>query len=94
MALLPENDGMWVRRTISGCRLHVGPASDDFTVDVDSRSRVLRLSSPVSGERIYRLAAGSESSFECVVDGHDFQGLVVRDLMRFVHGLPEFPSQG
>jgi hypothetical protein len=68
--------------------LELGPLFGQYTVQVDNAQCLVHLQSPTSGAvQYYRdLADGEWRSFE---DGHILEGLLVRDLIRQIKGVPK-----
>ena len=65
----------------------------EFEIIPDADAQVLRMQSPVSGERFYTVGPDGDV-WQNLDDRHDFEGIVVRDLMRHVlQGLPEFRAR-
>jgi hypothetical protein len=68
--------------------IDVGPVHGQYTLQIDLEQRCLVFQTPISGQHSYRL---SESRGEWMdeIDGHAFEGLLVRDLIRQVKGTPK-----
>jgi hypothetical protein len=68
--------------------IDVGPVHGQYTLQIDLEQRCLVFQTPLSGQHTYRL---SESNGEWMdeIDGHAFEGLLVRDLIRQVNGVPK-----
>ena len=68
--------------------IDVGPVHGQYTLQIDLEQRCLVFQTPISGQHTYRL---SESKGEWMdeIDGHAFEGLLVRDLIRQVKGIPK-----
>jgi hypothetical protein len=68
--------------------IDVGPVHGQYTLQIDLEQRCLVFQTPLSGQHTYRL---SESKGEWMdeIDGHAFEGLLVRDLIRQVNGVPK-----
>jgi hypothetical protein len=68
--------------------IDVGPVHGQYTLQIDLEQRCLVFQTPISGQHTYRL---SESKGEWMdeIDGHAFEGLLVRDLIRQVNGVPK-----
>jgi hypothetical protein len=68
--------------------IDVGPVHGQYTLQIDLEQTCLVFQTPISGQRTYRL---SESKGEWLdeIDGHAFEGLLVRDLIRQVKGIPK-----
>jgi hypothetical protein len=68
--------------------IDVGPVHGQYTLQIDLEQRCLVFQTPISGQHTYRL---SESKGEWMdeIDGHAFEGLLVRDLIRQVKGVPK-----
>lgn len=66
--------------------LDLGPVNGQYTVQVDLEQQSLLFRSPISGQLAYHVTpAGNWCSN---VDGHNFEGIFVRDLIRQVQGVP------
>jgi hypothetical protein len=67
--------------------LTLSPELGMYELQVDDENRVLYFQTPISGKIVYIL---SKSTREWVSqdDGHLFEGLLVRDLIRQCNGLP------
>lgn len=68
--------------------IDVGPVHGQYTLQIDLKQKCLVFQTPISGQHTYRL---SESKGEWMdeIDGHAFEGLLVRDLIRQVKGIPK-----
>ena len=68
--------------------LDLGPMLGQYTVQVDLEQHLILFQSPISGRVVYIL---SESTGEWCgeEDGHAFEGLLVRDLIRQCNGVPK-----
>ena len=68
--------------------IDLSPEDGTYIVEVNEEERLLQFSSPISGTHLYVL---SKSTGEWVgaEDGHLFEGLLVRDLIRQCKGLPD-----
>jgi hypothetical protein len=68
--------------------LDLGPVHGQYTIQVDEVQALVLLSSPISGPVYYVLSA-STGEFCGLDDGHALEGLLVRDLIRQVYGVPQ-----
>ena len=91
--LLPINPDMALSR---GVEPDVGPylvidlgvSTGLYNLQMDFENGVLLLSSPVSGDMTYVLSART-NEWVGDDDGHSFEGLLVRDLLRQIQGVPD-----
>jgi frataxin-like iron-binding protein CyaY len=67
--------------------IDLGPVHGQYTLTADTLQGVLLFQSPISGQRHYRMHATS-GEWCCVQDGHNLEGLLVRDLIRQIQGVP------
>jgi len=67
--------------------LDIGPVNGQYTIQVDLEQRVVLLQSPISGPKSYLLAKDLE--WKNTEDGHSLEGLLVRDLIRQIKGVPK-----
>ena len=69
--------------------LDLGPVRGQYNIQVDLEQKFVMMQSPISGQLLYVL---SETTGDWVgdVDGHRFEGLLVRDLIRQINGVPKF----
>lgn len=67
--------------------IDLGPKDGSYRMEISEEEHVFEYSSPISGKILYMLSArtGEWVGYE---DGHDFEGLLVRDLIRQCQGLP------
>ena len=86
-AMLGENPGMKVK-FVEGEKVHVSVDCREFVVRRGERRRLV-FESPVTGVRSYGFDKGKRR-WVSEEDGHDFEGLFVRDLMRHAFGVPTF----
>lgn len=67
--------------------IDLGPVDGQYTLTVDVLQHVILFQSPISGQRIYQLSkAGDWCNVE---DGHNLEGILVRDLIRQIQGVPK-----
>lgn len=68
--------------------IDLSPKDGSYIVEVNEEEHLLQFSSPISGSQLYIL---SQRTGEWVgaEDGHLFEGLLVRDLIRQCQGLPD-----
>lgn len=67
--------------------IDLSPVHGQYTLTVDTLQGVLLFQSPISGQRHYRMHSTS-GEWCCVQDGHNLEGLLVRDLIRQIQGVP------
>jgi frataxin-like iron-binding protein CyaY len=67
--------------------LDVGPTLGLYIVQIDIPERLVMFSSPLSGQVLYILSA-STGEWCSELDGHAFEGLFVRDIIRQCRGMP------
>ena len=67
--------------------LDLGPVHGQYTIQFDIDQCILVFISPISGQIAYNLTTGGEWCSD--EDGHNFEGLLVRDLIRQVIGVPQ-----
>lgn len=68
--------------------LGLGPMIGTYTLEVSEEQRTIVLFSPMSGQMTYILSA-STGEWCCQQDGHNMEGLLVRDLIRQIKGVPK-----
>ena len=68
--------------------LDLGPLLGQYTIQIDEENKIMLLQSPISGQIVYILSA-STNEWVGEEDGHAFEGLLVRDLIRQCNGLPK-----
>jgi hypothetical protein len=67
--------------------LNLGPVIGHYAIEFDMDELFLIFKSPISGQIAYNLTKSGEwCSNE---DGHNFEGLLVRDLIRQIKGVPD-----
>lgn len=64
--------------------IDLGPADGQYSLTVDLQQCVILLQSPISGQHAYHLT----NDWCCVQDGHHLEGILVRDLIRQIQGVP------
>jgi frataxin-like iron-binding protein CyaY len=67
--------------------IDLGPVHGQYSLTADTLQGVLLFQSPISGQRHYKLHPTS-GEWCCVQDGHNLEGLLVRDLIRQIQGVP------
>ena len=74
----------------TGERLHLdlGPVHGFYELRVNASKMHVMLSSPISGQHLYVLSEGT-GTFCSHDDGHSLEGLLVRDLIRQIYGVPQ-----
>mmetsp|Transcript_46645 Transcript_46645/g.113662 ORF Transcript_46645/g.113662 Transcript_46645/m.113662 type:complete len:300 (+) Transcript_46645:84-983(+) len=68
-------------------KLDLGPAVGHYLIEISEDECLMQYSSPISGQILYFLS-GSTNEWLAVDDGHSFEGIFVRDLIRQCQGLP------
>jgi len=68
---------------------HLAGSDIKFSVEIDPKKFLLTFTSPESGGRTYYLDSRSDR-WRDQLDGHGFDGLLTRDVMRHVYGVPNF----
>jgi hypothetical protein len=68
--------------------IDVGPVHGQYTLQIDLEQKCLVFQTPISGQYTYRLSESKGEWFN-EIDGHAFEGLLVRDLIRQVKGIPK-----
>jgi hypothetical protein len=68
--------------------LDLGPVHGQYNLQVDEEQALVLLSSPVSGQ-FYYILSSSTGEFCGLDDGHALEGLLVRDLIRQIYGVPQ-----
>jgi hypothetical protein len=68
--------------------LDLGPVHGQYTIQVDEGQALVLLCSPISGQ-IYYVLSASTGEFCGLDDGHALEGLLVRDLIRQIYGVPQ-----
>ena len=68
-------------------KLDLGPSIGHYLIEISEDECVMQYSSPISGQILYFLS-GSTNEWIAVDDGHSFEGIFVRDLIRQCQGLP------
>lgn len=67
--------------------LDLGPVHGQYTIQIDNEQKLVLFQSPISGAVSYILSA-STNDWRGDSDGHIFEGLLVRDLIRQINGVP------
>ena len=68
-------------------KLDLGPSVGHYLIEISEDECLMQYSSPISGRILYFLS-GSTNEWIAVDDGHSFEGIFVRDLIRQCQGLP------
>lgn len=68
-------------------RLDLGPKEGFYELEISEDECIFQYSSPISGQILYCLSSDSGEWVGCN-DGHLFEGIFVRDLIRQCQGLP------
>lgn len=66
--------------------LDLGPTLGQYNIQIDLDENVLLLRSPISGQIVYNLTRGGD--WCSIDDGHNFEGMFVRDLIKQIKGVP------
>ena len=67
--------------------IDLGPKDGKYRVEMSLEDHVFEYSSPISGKILYILSAET-GEWVGIDDGHSFEGLLVRDLIRQCRGMP------
>jgi len=67
--------------------IDLGPKEGKYRIEMSLDDHVFEYSSPISGKILYVLSAET-GEWVGMEDGHSFEGLLVRDLIRQCRGLP------
>jgi frataxin-like iron-binding protein CyaY len=67
--------------------LDLGPVNGQYTIQFDMDEQSLYYVSPISGKISYYLMDNGEWCSRS--DGHNFEGILVRDLIRQIQGVPD-----
>jgi hypothetical protein len=68
--------------------IDLGPKEGCYRIEMSEAEHVFEYTSPISGKLLYILSA-STGEWVGSEDGHIFEGLIVRDLIRQCQGLPK-----
>eukprot|EP00529_Nitzschia_sp_RCC80_P030929 CAMPEP_0113513010 /NCGR_PEP_ID=MMETSP0014_2-20120614/39631_1 /TAXON_ID=2857 /ORGANISM="Nitzschia sp." /LENGTH=294 /DNA_ID=CAMNT_0000409379 /DNA_START=39 /DNA_END=923 /DNA_ORIENTATION=+ /assembly_acc=CAM_ASM_000159 len=68
-------------------KLDLGPSVGHYLIEISEDECLMQYSSPISGQILYFLS-DSTNEWLAVDDGHSFEGIFVRDLIRQCQGLP------
>jgi hypothetical protein len=68
--------------------IDLGPKDGKYRVEMSLEDHVFEYTSPISGKILYVLSA-TTGEWVGMEDGHSFEGLLVRDLIRQCRGLPK-----
>lgn len=91
VALFPMeqvNDVFIVQRTPSKLTITLAPPHGQYVLEIVEDLSIIRFVSPVSGGYTY-VCDQVSGEWESQQDGHRLEGLLVRDLLRQVNGLPD-----
>lgn len=92
MGIMGElNEGFEVTRDDASAELslYAGPAHGEYRLVANAEEQCMSMISPVSGGNTYVRDAAS-GRWVSRDDGHDMEGLIVRDMLRTLRGVPEF----
>jgi frataxin-like iron-binding protein CyaY len=86
-----KNDFFVVERTREDIgeilTIDLGPKDGSYRIEMSEAEHMFEYTSPISGKILYILSS-STGEWVGVADGHQFVGLLVRDLIRQCRGLP------
>ena len=68
--------------------IDLGPKEGSYRIEFSEEDHIFEYTSPISGKIIYNLSA-STGEWVGSEDGHSFEGLLVRDLIRQCQGVPK-----
>ena len=68
--------------------IDLGPVHGQYTLQVDTVQHCIRFQSPLSGAIPYRWNASTQE-WQSIHDGHNLTGMLVRDLIRQIQGVPK-----
>ena len=91
VALFPMeqvNDVFIVQRTPTKLTLTLAPHHGQYILEILEDLSIIQFRSPISGSYTYACDQVS-GEWESLQDGHRLEGLLVRDLVRQVNGLPD-----
>lgn len=87
----PKNDTFIVTREEGEIgeilTIDLGPKEGSYRIEICELEHMFEYTSPISGKLLYVLSADT-GEWVGAEDGHDFQGLLVRDLIRQCQGVP------
>jgi len=87
-----QNDPFVVNRTLGALgeilTIDLGPKEGQYRIEVSVEETVFEYTSPISGKILYILSANT-GEWVGLEDGHSFEGLFVRDIIRQCQGLPK-----
>jgi frataxin-like iron-binding protein CyaY len=69
-------------------QINLGPLVGAYKISTTYSQRNVTMISPVSGAQIYVYVEGR--GWIGQRDAHDFEGLLTRDLIRSIYGVPQF----
>jgi hypothetical protein len=70
-------------------KIDLAPAEGSYRIEIVEEDHLFQYTSPISGKVLYVLSA-TTGEWVGIEDGHLFEGLLVRDLLRQCRGLPKF----
>eukprot|EP00978_Attheya_sp_CCMP212_P007397 scaffold17157_cov53-Attheya_sp.AAC.8 len=74
--------------------LRLAPSEGQYMIQIHPQERTMTLTSPMSGTYTYVLSVSDDTAkgleWVGLDDGHKFEGMLVRDLIRHCNGLPSF----
>lgn len=68
--------------------IDLGPKEGCYRIEISEMERMFEYTSPISGKLLYVLSAETKE-WVGIEDGHLFEGLIVRDLLRQCRGMPK-----
>eukprot|EP00339_Tiarina_fusa_P015540 CAMPEP_0117074400 /NCGR_PEP_ID=MMETSP0472-20121206/52417_1 /TAXON_ID=693140 ORGANISM="Tiarina fusus, Strain LIS" /NCGR_SAMPLE_ID=MMETSP0472 /ASSEMBLY_ACC=CAM_ASM_000603 /LENGTH=207 /DNA_ID=CAMNT_0004799405 /DNA_START=83 /DNA_END=706 /DNA_ORIENTATION=- len=68
--------------------LDLGAKLGNYRIEISEEDHIFEYSSPISGKILYVLSAAT-GEWVGQEDGHNFEGLLVRDLIRYCRGMPK-----
>lgn len=87
-----QNDFFVVERSIGDLgeilTIDLGPKEGKYRIEASEEEHIFEYSSPISGKILYILSS-STGEWVGIQDGHLFEGILVRDLIRQCRGLPK-----
>ena len=86
--MVPLNDPFDINIEVRELSIGLGQEGS-FVFSFKHKNELLQMNSPVSGLLEYRYDRGQQL-WRNVKDGHDFRGIVTRDMLRLCAGCPNF----
>ncbi|CAJ1905236.1 unnamed protein product [Cylindrotheca closterium] len=68
--------------------IDLGPKDGSYRIEISEMEHMFEYTSPISGKVLYVLSDETKE-WVGIEDGHSFEGLLVRDLIRQCRGLPD-----